>query len=381
MKKVTFLEASKCTGCGACADVCPAKCIKLSADEEGFLYPTVSIEECIQCGKCERICPVISRREKGGEITAYAAKSRNEQIQMQSSSGGVFTEIAQYILKNGGVVFGAGLDEKFKVKHICVDTVEQLELLRGSKYVQSEIGTSYQRAKEFLAEGKTVLFTGTPCQIAGLHAFLGKEYENLYSQDIICHGVPSPFLWEQYVRFRENRANSSVRRVSFRNKETGWQSYSMLLEFSNDMKYMQLHSSDPYMQSFLKNLCLRPSCYNCAFKTRDRYADFTLADFWGVEWCNPNMLDNKGVSLVLMHSPKGKELFNQIKDTLLVEETNFEKAISFNSAMEKSVAYKPERNDFMKCVQQRGFSTAACKYLKAPLLLRLKRMVRRMLKK
>jgi len=276
---------------------------------------------------------------------------------------------------------GAAFDEGFRVKHVCVEDAARLGQLRGSKYVQSEIGNCFQEAKAFLKAGKLVLFTGTPCQIGGLYGFLGKEYENLYTQDIICHGVPSPAIWEQYVKYREEKAGAKTKRVLFRNKDNGWRNYSISFEFQNNKLYDQPSVADVYMQSFLKDLSLRPSCYACAYKTKTRCSDITLADFWGVQNCNPSMDDNRGTSLVLIHSDKGQVLFDAVKDNLEAQETSFEQAISFNPAMVKSVPLKPERSAFIKDVFCEDFAAIQKRYLREKFTIRMKRKVKNALKR
>lgn len=193
----------KCNGCGACRAVCPSKAITMNADNEGFLYPQVNIRLCLQCGQCEKICPILRKNdnEESKDITAYAAQTTDNTVLEQSSSGGLFTEIATYVLEQKGVVFGAAFDAHFHVRHMAVEQISELHKLRGSKYVQSEIGDCYTRAEAYLKEGRLVLFTGTPCQIGGLISFIGKEYDNLITQDIICHGVPSPMAWEKYIEY------------------------------------------------------------------------------------------------------------------------------------------------------------------------------------
>lgn len=378
---IQIKEKNKCCGCGVCKEVCPVQCIDMLPDEEGFLYPNVRADQCVACGKCEKVCPVTMQKDNVGNVVAYAARNTDEQIRKDSSSGGIFTVIAQHILDNGGAVFGAAMDGDFRVKHICVGQSEQLWKLRGSKYVQSDLEQCYRQAKQVLETGRLVLFTGTPCQIAGLYAFLGKNYRNLYTQDIICHGVPSLLFWQRYVTYREQKVRAKTQSVCFRQKTHGWRECALRMEFANGKRYEKQISEDTYMQSFLADLCLRPSCYSCVFKTKNRNADFTLADFWGVEKCNPKLDDDKGTSLVLIHSDKGRELFEGLKDQLEWEPTDFEKAISFNSAIVKSVALKPEREGFMDCLRQQGISEVQKRYLKVPVMLRLKRKIKRILRR
>lgn len=359
---------TKCNGCQACASICPKSCIEMVKDEEGFLYPKIDEDKCINCRLCEKSCPVLDSRscEQSKEtIDAYAVINKDDKARVESSSGGVFTAIASAVIRQGGVVFGATFNERFQVIHKPVETMAGLQELRGSKYVQSSIGNAYKQAEKFLQENRLVLFTGTPCQIGGLHAYLKKPYDNLLTQDIICHGVPSPLVWEKYVAYREKKSGGKTLQVSFRNKRLGWKNYSMQFLFSNQTEYTALQTKDPYMQVFLKNLCLRPSCYDCAFKTKARQSDFTLADFWGLENVLPNIDDDKGTSLVFIHSEKGRRIFNEIKETLSMYEVDGDRAILYNSAMVKSVAKPENRDKFMSTIQAKGFQSTGKFYKKS----------------
>lgn len=345
-------EKENCTGCYACANVCPQRCIMMQADHEGFWYPVVITEACTRCGSCVRVCPLLNRdtKTRSGKSAppACAAYSREESIRLNSSSGGVFTLLAEEILGAGGVVFGACFDDKFSVVHHFVENRDELEKLRGSKYVQSKIGSSYEQARRFLQAGRTVLFSGTPCQIAGLKQYLGGDHIGLVCQDIICHGVPSPKAWKEYLAYREQRAGVRARRIAFRRKNRGWKQYSISFTFSNNMEYLETLDRDLYMRAFLKNICLRPSCYVCHFKTIDRTSDITLADFWGIQNVMPEMDDDKGTSLVIVHSEKGQELLSKIVDRLVLVSVELENAIRYNTAMIQSVTVHPYRDEFFK---------------------------------
>lgn len=374
---------SECSGCGACRDICPVKAISLYPDEEGFMYPQVDKGKCIGCGKCNKVCPVSNKAEKrdnGTDTIAYAAQTKEEEIRKNSSSGGVFTEIATYILEKGGVVFGAAFDENFKVIHIGVDSTEHLYKLRGSKYVQSEIGDTYRKALEYLDAGRLVLFTGTPCQIAGLYNFLNRDYDNLYTQDIICHGVPSPLVWQKYIEYRESKASAKLQSAFFRHKKYGWKRSSVKFEFSNGTEYIQDLTEDLYMRSYLRNLTLRPSCYSCAFKTKHRPSDFTLADFWGVENVLPEIADNKGTSLVILHSEKAHEVFEEIKSNLKYQAVDIDEAVKYNSAMLTSVPQNADRAKFFDSIRGKGFY-GALKYIRAPLSQRIRKIIKTFIKK
>ena len=344
------------------------------------MYPEVTEQTCIKCGKCVSICAasVTKGMVRDKNTLAYAACTKDEALRRESSSGGIFSELAKAVLGAGGVVFGAAFDETFAVKHVCVDDAAELDRLRGSKYVQSEVGTAYLQAKEYLERGRKVLFTGTPCQIGGLLSFLGKPYENLYTQDIICHGVPSPKLWKKYVDFRQMRAKSGTKRVSFRAKLHGWRLYSIQFEFENGKQYIKSSQQDPYMRSFLRDLPLRPSCYNCAFKTKQRQSDLTLADFWGIEKVCPELDDDRGTSLVILHSEKGGELFETIKGGLNFCEVEVDDAIKYNSAMTMSAPPNPQREEFIRTLNKKGFC-AIKKYVRVPLIHTIIKIIKSMI--
>lgn len=362
---INIVEKAKCSGCCACVEICPERCIDLISDAEGFWYPKVNEKQCINCTMCEKVCPITIPKAdlRDKPLAAYAAMHKTEDVRLKSSSGGVFSLLATYVLEQGGVVFGAAFDENFNVIHKYIENITELDSLQGSKYVQSLIGDTYRQAEVFLKSGRLVLFSGTPCQIEGLLAYLKKSYENLITQDLICHGVPSPMVWQKYIKYREAIANSSsVQKISFRSKNTGWKGYSVFFSFENGEKYQVMHDKDPMMQAFLNNLCLRPSCYECAFKTKARRSDITLADFWGIKNVLPDMDDDKGTSLVLIQSPKGQEMFLKIKDSLSFVEVAPDIAISYNSSMTKSATLPKNRNAFLRKISVEHFLKITKKY-------------------
>ena len=374
---VEIIDKTFCSGCSACSMACPKKHITMQSDEEGFKYPKIDDKLCVDCGLCENVCPIINNETVCDEIKiSYAAVNKDERIRLGSSSGGVFYAISQSVIENGGVVFGAKFDDDFRVVHDFADNIDGLSKFQGSKYVQSDIGETYIKAKKFLEEGKQVLFSGTPCQIGGLKAFLRKDYDNLICQDIICHGVPSPMVWEKYLKFREQKASSKVKNIFFRNKKFSWKRFSVEFEFENNSKYIEFSNDDPYMISFLKNVSLRPSCFNCAFKTEDRLADITLADFWGIENIQPQMDDNKGTSLVIVHSEKGRKLFKNLFEKIEFSEVDFKKAILYNSAMTKSVPKNNVRDAFLKEIKDKPFDKTVNKYLGDRLPIKIKKIAK-----
>lgn len=373
---INISNKEKCSGCHACASACPKGCVSMKRDEEGFLYPEVNEDFCVNCGLCEKACPIIVKNPYSADVYAYAIKNRNDDIRENSSSGGVFTAIAERILSNGGVVFGAAFDDEFSVRHICVDNVEDLSKLRGSKYLQSTIGDTYKQSKTALDNGKMVYFTGTPCQIEGLLKYLERDYDNLLTSDIICHGVPSPKVWNMYLR---SKSASNVKKTTFRNKANGWQTYSMNIEFEDGTVYNKLAKDDLYMKAFLKNLCLRPSCYECSFKSKSRASDLTLADFWGVDYVAPEMNDNKGTSLVLVHTRKGAKAINDISDDIEIQEVDADVALMYNSAAIASVPKPYGRNGFMKKVSPENFENMVEKCSKRTFMQKIKSKIGRIL--
>lgn len=361
----SICDPNLCSGCGACAASCPKKCISMVPDDEGFLRPQIKSSLCVQCKNCKEICPAANKySDDGAKPCTYAAINNDTEVRKSSSSGGVFTALAESVISNGGVVFGAVFNEELDVVHTYADTLEDVKNFRGSKYVQSKIGTSYLDAKRFLDSGRTVLFTGTPCQIGGLYAFLKCEYDNLYTQDIICHGVPSPKVWKKYVEIREREASSKVSEVFFRDKTESWKNYSVHFRFENNSEYKRCVTEDLYMRSFLGHFCLRPSCHICSFKQVHRVADITLADYWGGEKFEPQRNDDKGISIVMLHSEKGQKLFEQVKGNLEVWEVDFDKAVSVNTSMLFSSPSAYKRRQFMKSIDKISLDRLIIKYTK-----------------
>lgn len=357
-------QKEHCCGCQACAQICPTKCISMKADGESFLYPVVDAELCVNCGLCEKVCPIINEIALSTkQPDAYAAYNLDEGVRMASSSGGIFTLLAETILKENGVVYGAAL-ERENVKHIRVTDMNGVALLRGSKYVQSDIGLTYLQAQEDLERGKKVLYTGTPCQIAGLKSFLRKEYKNLFAMDIICHGVPAPLVWQKYIEFREQKAGMAASKMFFRHKKYGWKRFSVFFEFANKTLYIKKFPDDLFMQAFLDNLCLRPSCYACSFKTITRVSDITVADFWGIENVCPEMDDDKGMSLILLHSKEGLDFFVSMCDKLCYKAVDLNDAIRGNPSINHAVLKPVARDAFMKDIEQEEFDKAVRRYVK-----------------
>ena len=373
---------SMCCGCNACAQICPKHCITMQPDAEGFLYPQVDESACIHCDLCEKACPILqSPQESKGKVPdAYSAINKNEEVRGQSSSGGVFSLLAEQTIQRGGVVFGAAMaDDQHGVHHIVVETPEGLAALRGSKYLQSEVGNTYNEARQALQAGREVLFSGTPCQIEGLRTFLQQDYPNLLCVDVICHGVPSPLVWNTYLAQQEARAGAQARRTFFRYKKYGWKTYALLLEFSNNKVYECVLSRDAFMQAFLRNACLRPSCHSCRFKKLNRASDITLADYWGIQDQYPEMDDDKGTSLVLVHSEKGQRYLDALCTQLRIKDSPIEQALIGNPSMLHSAKAHRRRKQFFDNLGKMPFDALVAKYCKPERS--LKNRLKSMLKK
>lgn len=371
----TVIDSNKCTGCLACFNICPKGAIEIKENEEGFIYPVIDKDKCINCGLCKKVCPVLNSKETKREVLAYACYNKDEKIRENSSSGGMFYLIGKYILDNNGIVFGAKYNDKFLVEHDCIQNEKELKKFMGSKYLQSNIKDNYKKVKEFLKQDKLVLFTGTPCQIEGLYSYLGKDYDNLYTQDIICHGCPSPKVWRKYL----NSFNQKIKKINMRNKANGWNDFSMSIEFEQN-EFNLSHNIDKYMYFFLANYSLRKTCYNCSFKKKHRNSDITLADFWGIDNVKPELNDDKGTSLVMINSEKGRKLFNEIKENIIYEEVDFEKAISYNTAMTKSVNMPENRDKFFKDLDKLNFDKLYKKYKpKEKQVTKIKRIIKKVL--
>ncbi|MCQ2387257.1 MAG: Coenzyme F420 hydrogenase/dehydrogenase, beta subunit C-terminal domain [Clostridia bacterium] len=379
---INITDKSKCCGCSACYSVCANKCITMVQDEEGFLYPKVSVEKCSNCGLCEKVCPFnITSNEKNNKPQAFAVKNKNEEVRLNSSSGGVFAVLANYVLNNCGVVYGVAMDNDCKsALHIRVDNKNDLPKLFGSKYLQSNINNAFMQVREDLRNEKLVLFSGTPCQINGLRLFLNKDYKNLLLVDIICHGVPSPLVWEKYCEYIEEKYNSKIINVNFRKKKIN---FTKKIPSKKQYKIQYLSpSEDPYLKIFLRNYSLRLSCYNCNAKKTESMSDFTIADFWGLNNVAPNMQDNKGVSLVLINSEKGKEIFEKQKIQLIIQEVSFDKSIMNNPSYNMSSKKPLDRQEFFDDLRKMKYEEIKIKYCKDnfSLYIKIKRFVKKLIK-
>lgn len=345
---IQIIDKENCCGCASCASICPKHCITMAADSEGFLYPNVNRETCIDCGLCEKVCIELHPFEKSEPLSVFAAINKNEEIRLKSSSGGIFYIVAEKIINEGGVVFGARFDENWQVIIDYTEDLKGIEAFMGSKYVQARVEYAYKDAKRFLLEGRKVLFSGTPCQIAGLNKFLQKKYDNLLTVDFICHGTPSPKVWNMYL----NEVIEKIKYISsveFRNKKKGWKNFSFNLRYNQEDRTYSVFSPfqrNPYMKAFLQDIILRPSCYNCKVKGCSSKSDITIADFWGIHSVFPEMDDDKGTGLVLINSEKGKYSLDwkQIDFT----QTTYERIKPLNPACYRLPKIHPKREEFFR---------------------------------
>lgn len=349
-------EINQCTGCWACVSACPKQCIRMERDSAGFPHPAADYTQCVHCGLCEKICPVLNKPEPhSGTPVAYAAYSRDKVTRLESSSGGIFSELARAVMAKGGAVYGAAYNEQFDVVHICAESETELARLRGAKYVQSDLGNTLAGVKSRLEKGQQVLFSGTPCQVAGLKSFLQKDYNNLCTVDFVCHGVPSPAVWREYVKYRAQQDNGGrlPTFINMRSKETGWSRYrySNLFHYQNG-SYRVRSDESLFMKLFVGDFISRESCANCHFKGFNRCSDLTIGDFWGIWDIAPEMDDDAGISVILCQSARGAELLNEITENLILREVRLEEASQYNSSILTSSPANPKRQTALDTIKK-----------------------------
>ena len=354
-----YINEDKCCGCEACCNVCPRQAITMKENRRGFVYPSIDEEKCINCGLCKSVCIYQNEVPKTSPLAAFAAATKSKELIKKTASGGFFSVCAEKILRQGGVVYGAAFTSECHVRHIRVDAIGELWKLQGSKYVQSEIGNSYKLAKNDLQQGKTVLFSGTPCQIAGLKNYLKKEYDNLYTIDLICHGVPSQKMFLDYVA---TLSSEKIEDFVFRDKTRGWKDFFLTWKEKNKRK--RLHNKmSSYYRLFLTGEIYRESCYSCHFACMTRVSDITLGDFWGFEKVHPEKLNEKkwrdqnwrGISCVLANTNKGIQLFDGVKPELYAFESSPDKIAVSNGQLKEPSKHTAIREQVLDSYEKNGY--------------------------
>lgn len=376
-----------CCGCEACVQVCPVHCISYNADKEGFYYPSADNKLCIHCNLCEKVCPVINQATINLPEKAYAVQNPNDEIRKVSSSGGIFTQLASQIIREGGVVFGARFDKDWNVVHDFTETIEGLQAFQGSKYVQSRIGNSYQTAEQYLKKGRKVMFTGTSCQIAGLKKFLRKEYENLLAVDLICHGVPSPLAWQKFLTDcldEHKTTRKNLLTFSFRDKQSGWKkyqsTYTILKEIgvnNHTISHSLKYEENSYMQAFLNDYTLRPSCYQCPAKSGKSCSNITLGDFWGINQMALELDDDKGCSLLIIHHKSTEDWIQNelsLSNSFLLDDV-----VPYNPSLKNPVKAHINRAYFFHLLKTKGFNESWKLVNSSNILYRLIRRLYRLL--
>lgn len=360
---IRITDKAKCCGCSACSQVCPVSCIKMKSDEEGFLYPEIDVEICIGCKCCEKVCPIINKQVILNEIKkTYVVQNKDKSILKQSTSGGFFTALADWVIDQGGVVFGAAYDNRYYVCHSMVETKDHLGKFRNSKYTQSDISGTYKICKEKLDGGKLVCFSGTPCEIEGLYNFLGKKYENLILVDVVCRGVPSPLLFKKYLEWCGGI--QAIKDVKFRDKQYGYYASTMSVYMKDGKIIRREKLADPMINFFFRDICSRPSCYECRFKTLDRVSDFTMFDCWHANKHDKQFGALGATAVVARNKNAVKIIQNLIFDKLICVEIDFNAAVKDDGMlMTQCASMNQKRGDFFNVLRNENFETLLNKYL------------------
>lgn len=360
------IKKQDCCGCSLCMNACPKGCISMEEDTERFKYPKIDESKCVKCHACERICPALNKPQPINDIqqTVYAAWNKDPDTRIISTSGGIVSAISERIINEGGCVVGAYYKENFTVAHMIGCKLSDIDLLRQSKYMQSDMGMIYKEVKKILESGRKVLFCGTPCHNAALRKFIKGNPENLYQVDFICRGVISPGVFTEYLKYLEKKYKGKTVKVHFKNKDYGWNRFSTKISFDNGKVYIQDRYHDPYMTSYLRySVSLRPSCYECRFKGTERFSDITVGDFWGISKKDPSLDEDKGTSLVMINTMKGKKLFDSLNDSIVVTECSIDDVPDGNMCLSRSPKKGEFRELFFKDLGKKSFGFIFKRYV------------------
>jgi coenzyme F420-reducing hydrogenase beta subunit len=363
---IIITQKDRCCGCTACASICPQGCINMQPDEEHFLYPVVDKAMCIQCGMCEMVCPILSGYVKETVKSSYVVRHKDNDILNASTSGGAFSTFAQDTLRRGGVVFGVGFSEAFQVVHIEVEgDAKKLQALRGSKYVQSDLKDAFKRVKAYLHQGRPVLFSGTSCQVAGLHNYLQHSYDQLLTVEVICRATPSPFLWNCYLQQQIKKYGGKPQSIAFRNKTYGYHSGTMEITFQNGKRYRGSGRVDEMLKSFYSDIASRPSCYRCVYKGMDRPSDISIYDCWHADALVGNLQDDdRGYTNVMINTKAGEAAFSRVSVMMESYPVNTAKAVALDGVMVlQQPPNPPQREQFYQLLASEGLSKTVARLI------------------
>lgn len=365
---IQITDKKDCMGCTTCANVCPVAAIQMIRDEEGFLYPDINKQVCIHCDLCEKRCPMkhLKIPERNEKLKVYAGWSRNETVRMNSTTGGIFYELADYVLGNGGYICGAVWNTDWSVSHMVTDQKKDLEILMGSKYVQSNKEKVYAKIRDLLKKGRQVMVCSLPCEVSGLYSYLGQDYDNLLVVDMLCRGVNSPVILQSFIHYLEEKYGAKAVDVHFKYKKPfGWHRFTTRIEFQNGKVYNRDRYKDQFMRLFLNENCsVRPSCYTCRFKSVEGYGDITIGDFWGIEHFHPELDENKGTSLIKINTLKGEKFFACASGNIFCRECLLEEANTrHNSCFSRSIPEAENRKQFFEDYRSMSFRGLLRKYV------------------